>query len=302
MTDLAALVARELQRPVPADIAEIAAQLQQQSSAAAVLFYGSSLRTASLDGVLDFYLLHDEPDAARRTPWAFLWPRVSYHEYAIGGRTIRAKVAAIRIGTFEAAASGDTLDTTIWARFAQPSRLLGAVSPDMARRIVDAICSCARTAMRFAAALGPPSGSAEDYWLALFTHTYRAELRVEGRNRGQTILNGDPAYYRDTLRLAWRDLGLIGAVGELALLHPAINDNQRHHWRACWRRRTIAAKPLNILRLLRAAWTFDGAARYALWKIERHSGIVIALTPWRERHPILAAPGVLFHLWRAGSR
>ena len=38
---------------------------------------------------------------------------------------------------------------------------------------------------------------------------------------------------------------------------------------------------------------------YAAWKIERHTGIPIKLTPWRERHPLLAAPGVLWSLWRA---
>jgi hypothetical protein len=57
-----------------------------------------------------------------------------------------------------------------------------------------------------------------------------------------------------------------------------------------------------MLRLLKAAWTFEGATRYALWKIERHSGVHIPLTPWRERHPVLAAPGVLFRLWRQSAR
>src|SRR3546814_19838018 len=61
-------------------------------------------------------------------------------------------------------------------------------------------------------------------------------------------------------------------------------------------------KPLNFARLLKAAFTFDGAARYALWKIERHTGLAIALTPWRERHPILAAPGVLWRVWRTDRK
>jgi len=57
-------------------------------------------------------------------------------------------------------------------------------------------------------------------------------------------------------------------------------------------------RPLNYARLVKAAFTFDGAARYAAWKIERHTGMPVALTPWRERHPVLAAPGVLWRLWR----
>ena len=54
-------------------------------------------------------------------------------------------------------------------------------------------------------------------------------------------------------------------------------------------------KPLNVLRLLKASSTFEGAARYAAWKIERHTGVAVDVTPWRERHPVLAAPGVALH-------
>jgi hypothetical protein len=57
-------------------------------------------------------------------------------------------------------------------------------------------------------------------------------------------------------------------------------------------------KAYNLVRLVRASTTFDGAARYAAWKIERHTGVAVALTPWRERHPLLAAPGVLWRVWK----
>jgi hypothetical protein len=65
-----------------------------------------------------------------------------------------------------------------------------------------------------------------------------------------------------------------------------------------WNRRRRFGKPLNLLRLLKAATTFEGAARYAAWKLERHTGVAVRLTPWRERHPVLAAPGVLWQVWR----
>ncbi|HYD45199.1 MAG TPA: hypothetical protein VEA79_08045, partial [Phenylobacterium sp.] len=69
-----------------------------------------------------------------------------------------------------------------------------------------------------------------------------------------------------------------------------------------WSLRQALGKPLNVARLIKAAFTFDGAARYAAWKIERHTGVDIELTPWRERHPILAAPGVLWRVARARRR
>ena len=56
-------------------------------------------------------------------------------------------------------------------------------------------------------------------------------------------------------------------------------------------------KSLNILRLLKASTTFEGAAKYAAWKIKRHTGVTLEVTPWQERHPVLAAPGALIKVW-----
>ena len=67
-----------------------------------------------------------------------------------------------------------------------------------------------------------------------------------------------------------------------------------------WTLRQRLGKPLNVLRLLKAACTFDGAADYAAWKVERHSGVKLELSPWQRRHPLLAAPGVYLQLRRRG--
>ena len=50
-----------------------------------------------------------------------LWPDVSYHEFEAGGRTYRAKVAAMTLAQFQAAVTGQGMDTTIWTRFVQPA-------------------------------------------------------------------------------------------------------------------------------------------------------------------------------------
>ena len=65
-----------------------------------------------------------------------------------------------------------------------------------------------------------------------------------------------------------------------------------------WSRRARLGKPLNLLRLAKATTTFDGAADYAAWKLQRHTGIALEVTPFRARHPLLAAPGALVELWR----
>jgi hypothetical protein len=50
--------------------------------------------------------------------------------------------------------------------------------------------------------------------------------------------------------------------------------------------------------LAKATTTFDGAADYAAWKLHRHTGITLEVTPFRARHPLLAAPGAAIELWR----
>ena len=72
----------------------------------------------------------------------------------------------------------------------------------------------------------------------------------------------------------------------------------RETWIAWWRRRRWLGKPLNLLRLAKATATFEGAPQYAAWKIERHTGLQLEVTPFREKHPLLAAPGVLLALRR----
>ena len=69
------------------------------AGAEAVLFYGSNLRTGSLDGVLDFYVLLPGKERAR------IWPEVSYREREeAGGTKLRAKIATMALSTFAAAA------------------------------------------------------------------------------------------------------------------------------------------------------------------------------------------------------
>ena len=292
MTDgLAAFVERSLAAPIPAAARTIAATLAGETGAIAALFYGSNLRTGSLDGVLDFYLLM--PGA----PDGGMWPTVGYREIAVEGQVVRVKIAVMTLATFARAAAGGTIDTTVWTRFVQPAALAWVGDPAVADRVVQAVADAAVSAGRFAAALGPVEGTAGDYWRALFRQTYAAELRVEASGREEQLLAHGGDRYDILLPLAWV-AGGIGFERRGDTLRPALDPARRARLVAAWRRRRRWGKPLNIARLVRAAFTFDGAAAYAAWKIERHTGVGIALTPWRERHPLLAAPGVAWQVWR----
>ncbi|WP_017664472.1 hypothetical protein [Porphyrobacter sp. AAP82] len=292
---LAERIAARLAVPVDPAVATFARALAEAAGARAVLFYGSNLRTGALEGVLDFYLLL--PGAKESA----IWPRVSYHERAHGTATLRAKVATMRLATFAKAASGALADTTIWARFVQPSALIWAEDDAARGEVIAAIAAAAATAARLAAALGPASGTAEDYWRALFRATYSAEFRVEKQGRENDILSVNADHFAGLLPLALEAAGIDPGV-EGATLAPRLPSAQRARITGWWKRRRRLGKPLNLLRLVKASTTFEGAARYAAWKIERHTGMPVKVTPFRERFPLLAAPQVLFDLWHYKRR
>jgi len=297
---LRAFLRRELSVPLRAEIRAAAEALARRHDARAILFYGSVLRTGDLDGLLDFYVLTDgvPGNGLRAMATRLLWPDISYAEISVNGRPIRAKVATMPLETFHAAAQGRYLDTTIWTRFTQPVALAWSASDAAAARTVDAIVEAVTTAARFAAVLGPMSGKPADYWTALFRETYTTEFRVERPGREQQILAYDPDRYDTLLPEAWKAAGIRYSRAASGILAPHPSSALCQGAVEAWLLRRRVGKMLNIARLLKAAFTFDGAARYALWKLERHTGVSLPLTPWRERHPILAAPGTLWQVWR----
>jgi hypothetical protein len=285
-------VASSLARMVVPEVSAFAARLTDDH-VAGVLFYGSNLRTGLLEGVLDFYVLIDGPVERG------IWPRVSYHEWDMSGTVLRAKVATMTLATFHAAAEGRLVDTTIWARFVQPSALVWARDEQAAFAIRDAVAHAARTAARLAVALGPATGTPDTYWRALFRATYAAEFRVEKAGREESILSANREHFDGLLPLALSADGIASSRDPEGTLRPDLSGPRRHALKRWWARRQRLGKPYNLVRLVRASTTFEGAARYAAWKIERHTGVPVTITPWREKHPVLSAPGVLWHVWRA---
>lgn len=296
---LAARVGAALSRPVDPAVVAFAERLAREAGALAVLFYGSNLRTGQREGVLDFYVLTGgEPEQG-------LWPTVSYrewqHEDDTGAQTLRAKIATMTLAKFAQAASGQTIDTTIWARFVQPSALVWCHDQAARDAVSQAIELAAITAARLAVAVGPASGEEAEFWRALFRATYKAELRVEKPGREDSILQLNAAHF-DGLLPAALQAGNIPFAQDGRVLIPQMPDRERRRVLRWWGTRRRMGKLLNVARLARATRTFDGAARYAAWKVERHTGERIEVTPFREKHPLLAAPAVALQLWRARRR
>ncbi len=291
---LHALIAAELAKPTPAEaVAAADAILSRHGHAVAViLFYGSCRRDADGSGLLDIYVLYDDAAAFHGRAWpalltALLPPHVSLLKVSTGGRAAAAKVAALSCRQFRRRMDPASFDTTIWARFCQPATLLYARDAGLRRWTIETLSLGVRTAACWALRLAPPDAGPAVCWQRLFARTYRAELRPEGRGRPLLVYQAHAAWFD-------RALSLVKADGQAAGRMPSRTG--RRGWELAWLVRSVWGKPLNLVRLLKAAGTFDAGTDYVLWKIGRHAGVRIVPTEWQRRHPVLAAPVLLWRL------
>ncbi|GAA4483882.1 MULTISPECIES: hypothetical protein [Gluconacetobacter] len=302
---VARILTDELVRPVEPAVTAFVGELVGDAPVLGVLFYGSGLRQVDPEGILDFYVVLDRQadwprSRAAREANALLPPNVEYHERTIDGRYVRAKVAILTVAQFRALTARGNLDTTIWARFCQPVRLVWVRDAAAADAILGCLIRAVAVAAWWAALLGPESGTAQAYWESLFRRTYAAELRVEGGDRPTTLLAGDlGARFDVLLPAAWAASGL-SFVREGDMLCPAVSTDARARAGRQWRIRADLGRPLNAARLFKAAFTFAGGARYIAWKVRRHSGFDLALTPFEARHPLICLPRLLWRLKGAG--
>ena len=283
------LVTAELAAPADPRAAAMAGALAAKypDAARAVLFYGSCLREANLDGLmLDFYLIVSDYPAAYGRSWlaranALVPPNVFPFEH--GG--LIAKYAVLSEADFARLNSPAADNVSVWARFAQPSRLLWA-SDDLARqRAYAAVAQAAPTLLSLARPVAGDAPDVLDLWRTGFTCTYGAELRAERTGRSLSIVDADPDRYR--------------RFGEAALadgLPPSPADAP-----ALWRRLQRRGKRLSVLRLAKASFTYAGGIDYLAWKINRHAGTRIVIKPWQRRWPLLGAVTLLPRLLRGGA-
>lgn len=276
----------------------------------AVLFYGSCLRrgdpTAAEDPVFDFYVLVDDyrhmyKGRLAAFSNALLPPNVFYLETSWRDRTLRSKYAVVALPQFRRTMSPRAAHSYFWARFAQPVRLAYVRDERTRAAVVDALAEAVSTLARHTIGLLGDGFSPAELWTRAFRATYGAELRAEGSDRADTIYEADRERYDRLGAVALQVAGLdvrTAADGRLSVRLPAA---ARRKSAASWRRRSLLGKLLSVLRLAKAAFTFDGGVDYILWKIERHSGVRAMATPWQRRHPLLAAPGLAWRLYRRGA-
>jgi hypothetical protein len=284
MSALTELVREELATPVDPRVAAMAAAIAAgyPGSARAVLFYGSCLRESELDGLmLDFYLIVSDYGDAYPKRWMAAANRLippNVFPFQHGG--LIAKYAVLSEADFDRLNGPETRNVSVWARFAQPSRLVWAVDDTARGRAITAVSRAAPTLL---AAAGSIDGEAPlDWWRRAFSLTYSVELRAERTGRAQSVVDADAGRYE---RFS------IPAMAAIPTGAP----------RGGWARRRIEGKLLSIARLAKASLTYAGGIDYLAWKINRHAGTKIEIKPWQRRWPLVAALTLVPRLIRGGA-
>jgi len=304
---IASLVADELAAPVDPRVTRLAAAIAAThgSAATAVLFYGSCLRANVLDGLmLDFYLIVSDYRAAYGNAAIALANRLlPPNVFPFEANGLAAKYAVLSEADFARLASSETRNVAVWARFAQPSRLVWSANEIARRRAVAAVAGAAPALIAAARPMLPERIDVARMWESAFALTYGAELRAERGDRAGSVVASDPErYLRFTVPalIAAGEAATIGRDGMLEFARPLTSAERRRGAKE-WTRRRVEGKLLTLARLAKASATFAGGIDYLAWKINRHAGTQIAIRPWQRRWPLLGAISLLPRLLRGGA-
>lgn len=305
-TPLQNLIGLQIAQPVPPAVAALGTALRQRYGAhvLAMLFYGSCRRVHDdAGGIADIYLLVDAPRATGEsmlTVFAnrILPPNVYYLEIPFDGRTARAKYAVLTLAQFERG-TAHWFHSYLWGRFAQPCGLLHAADAAAKQRVTQAIVRAVTTFTRHALPRLPAQFDAETLWTRGLLLSYAAELRSETPDKIRALYAQSATDFDALTRAVAAECGWEGLpAGQYR--NPATR-GKRILSIAAWAVRCVYGKLLSVLRLLKASFTFDGGIAYVAWKIERHSGVRLEITPFMQRNPRLGGLGAFWRTWRRGG-
>ncbi len=254
-----------------------AAQARFGEHIEAIVLYGSFTR-GQTDTLLDLYVLLD--DLAPLPGWQrALGTLLAPNVYQLVTERSRAKVAVM---TFEALEQGVRRDVApyFWARFAQPTTIVYARDEAVRARFGRLVTAAAERLIAAAAVDGAGMLDSRDFWVHTFSLTYAAELRSERSDRYLQLYEANSAYF-DAIH------------GTYA--------GRKHPPQTSWAMRRFAGKVLSVLRICKSALTFDDPVDYALWKVQRHSGVEVTATERQRRWPLIFAWPLVWRLYRQGA-
>ncbi|WNM58219.1 hypothetical protein [Candidatus Nitrospira allomarina] len=306
------IVSQPSTRPIPASIQAAGNFLATKYGQAVqgILLYGSCLRVGTdQDGLVDCYVIVDQYASVYPSIWLALlnrWlpPNVFYGEVNLEGRIVRMKYAVLSLEDFERSVTPKWFHSYFWGRFAQPTAVMACPNQAMSQRIILGLGRAVLTFLGNVIPRMPQKFSAKDAWSIGLTLSYGAELRAESKGRIVTLWDSNHAYYEQVAHATF--LGNFPKIKVIQRDDITMYEMEHSRWeyiknRIAWAVRKVQGKVLSVLRLMKAAFTFQGGADYLIWKIERHSGVKIELTPAQRRHPIWAGLTTFWRLYRQGA-
>jgi hypothetical protein len=219
-----------------------------------------------------------------------------------GGQVLelRAKYALLTLRRFRYAVQNN-FHSYFWARFAQPCEVLFVRDEATQAVLTDAFKQASATFVRRVIPAMDDRFSSGDLWTRGLALTYQCELRTESSNRGESIYGFNPAYYDQVTSTFAQQHTLVSASAtEGMYCNQSVGIARRLSSLSWWIRR-VQGKLLSVLRLFKAAFTFNQPLEYLLWKIERHSGLYIEPTHRQLKHPLIFSWPLLWKLYRQGA-
>jgi len=307
--DLARLIATELAAPVPSGATLMAERICQRLGAGvrAILFYGSCLRTGDDEfSLLDFYVLVDSYwnlGTSRLFAGlnALLPPNVYYMKPSVEGRQLQGKYAIVTVADFARYTAPSAFQPYFWGRFAQPSALVYAADEAAAQAVTDAVADAVTTLVQNGLALVATPCSVRTLWTATLAWSYRSELRAERTAVAERLYAAAADRYERVTRAALPRLAFPATaeiVDGTTWITTQLPPGRAATW---WRVRSYYGKLLSLLRILKSGLTQEGSVDYAIWKVERHSGMKIDPTWRQKRHPLLALGEEVWRMYRNGA-
>jgi hypothetical protein len=188
-----------------------------------------------------------------------------------------------------------------WARFAQPCEILFIRDAQTGNALSKSFNTASNTFLRYVLPVMPDVFSSRDLWTTGLLNTYRCELRTESGNRADSLYAYNPEYYDGlTSALARTGIGLSISTQDDMYLNQSSAAARKFSSFSWWLRR-VQGKLLSMLRLLKASFTFNDPLQYALWKVERHTGIYIEPSARQLKHPLIFAWPLIWRLYRRGA-
>ena len=277
--------------PVKALVDHIVASADQQSGVKAIMLYGSGLWKDASDSELiwDLHVLVDSFQSFRPSSFLsmagnILPPNVFYTEITRNDKIVRCKFNIMRLDQFDRFCRGKAMTPQVWARFVQPCRLVYAQSDTVRDQCIQAITNAHDVFFLSGLGFADTPDDPQNVWVKTLEQTYADELRSEGKVRASEIYAAQSAEY-DKRYALWKE----ARDSRLP---------QSKFWRYALR---PVRKLVAFLRLMKATFTFENGVDYALWKVERHSGVKVQATEFQRKYPLIGAWPLVWKLYRKGA-